>query len=80
MRLKFEMWKATQPYSGGYVSMFTDGKGRTSTSWRAKPMMSIDHAGPEYLPGRHNNVRTARHDQFIKKRYKEEMIRLRGDI
>lgn len=79
MRLKFEMCKADPEY-GGYESKFTDGKGRSSTSWWSKPQMSIDHAGPEYLRNRYNNVRTERHDQFIKKRYKEEMIRLRGDI
>lgn len=79
MRLKFEMWKADPQY-GGCWSRFTDGTGYATESWWSGPSASIDHAGPEYLPNRHNNVRTARHDQFIKARYKEEMKRLRGDI
>jgi hypothetical protein len=79
-RLKFEMYKALKRDRGVY-SRFTDGTGHHTTSWWDSPPDSIDHVGPEYLrqPHRHPNVRNARHNEFIKRRFKEEMARLRND-
>lgn len=81
-RLKFEMWKYQRKPGelSGYMSRFTDGKGRWTESWWNNPPSSIDHAGPEYLQQsyRHPNVRNAKHDAFIKRRFKEEMARLRS--
>ncbi|MDB5056139.1 MAG: hypothetical protein JWM44_4189 [Bacilli bacterium] len=74
-RLKFEMW-LHRPEVGGVMSRFTDGKGRYTESWWSSPPLSIDHVGPEYLPQphRHPNVRSDRHNEFIKRRFKEEVI------
>ncbi|URJ46398.1 hypothetical protein MF628_000928 [Paenibacillus polymyxa] len=76
-RLKFEMWKHDPKY-GGYMSRFTDGKGKWTDSWWSSPPPSIDHVGREYIPNRHPNVRTTQHDQYIKNRFKEEMAKLAG--
>jgi hypothetical protein len=83
VRLKFEMWHY-EPKPGetdGYISRFTDGKGNWTESWWSSPPTSIDHVGPEYLPQRHRhpNVRLASHHTFIKRRYKEEIARLREE-
>jgi hypothetical protein len=79
-RLKFEMWKYERKPGefDGYMSKFTDGKGRWTESWWSSPPKSIDHVGPEYLRHnyRHPNVKTTKHDEFIKRRYKEEMAKL----
>jgi hypothetical protein len=77
-RLKFEMWPA-RPESRGYISRFTDGRGRFTQSWWSSPPDSIDHVGPEYLrnPHRHPNVANKRHDTFVKRRFKEEALKLR---
>lgn len=82
-RLKFEMWRY-EPKPGefdGYMTRFTDGKGSWTDSWWCSPPGSIDHVGPEYLknPHRHPNVRNARHENFIKQRYKEEVMRLKAE-
>ncbi|ETT33296.1 hypothetical protein [Paenibacillus sp. FSL R5-808] len=82
MRLKFEMWEYREKPDAeinGYMSRFTDGKGIYTDSWWCSPPASIDHVGPEYLRQRyrHPNVRNARHEQFIKSRYKEEIQRLK---
>ncbi|WP_135553308.1 hypothetical protein [Paenibacillus cymbidii] len=79
MRLKFEMWPHI-PHGkpqNGYMTRFTDGKGRDTESWWSSPPMSIDHVGPEYLQQRHRNCLNARHDAFIKRRYKEEIVKYR---
>ncbi|MEK8128384.1 hypothetical protein WMW72_10760 [Paenibacillus filicis] len=75
-RLKFEMWKDRD---GNIMSRFTDGKGRSTDSYWSSPPASIDHVGPEYLPQphRHPNCGNARHDAFIKQRYKEEVVKVR---
>ncbi|QJC52736.1 hypothetical protein HGI30_14980 [Paenibacillus albicereus] len=75
-RLKFEMWPYRDKPDGkidGYMSRFTDGTGRWTDSWWASPPASIDHVGPEYLRQRHRhpNVASARHDDFIKRRFRE---------
>lgn len=77
-RLEFEMWEH-RPEVGGYISKFTDGKGRSTESWWSSPPSSIDHVGPEYLrqPHRHPNVTNNRHIEFIKRRYKEEIGRFK---
>lgn len=81
-RLKFEMWKCERNPGefDGYISRFTDGKGKWTDSWWDSPPSSIDHVGPEYLqqPHRHPNIRDARHDAFIKRRFKEEIVRLKS--
>jgi hypothetical protein len=82
MRLKFEMWEYNEKPDAepdGYISRFTDGKGVYTDSWWSSPPSSIDHVGPEYLKQRHRhpNVKNARHEQFIKSRYKEEIQRLK---
>lgn len=78
-RLKFEMWKFERNPGefDGFISRFTDGKGHWTESWWSNPPSSIDHVGPEYLRHnyRHPNVRTASHDKFIKRRFKEEMLK-----
>ncbi|MGF6352462.1 hypothetical protein ABIE27_000358 [Paenibacillus sp. 4624] len=76
-RLKFQMWKA-EPRYGGYMSLFTDGKGVWTESWWSSPPSSIDHVGREYIPNRHPNVKNLRHDQFVKQQYKQEMARLKS--
>ncbi|PLR99559.1 hypothetical protein [Bacillus sp. T33-2] len=82
-RLKFEMWKYERKPGefDGYVSRFTDGKENWTESWWSSPPDDIDHVGREYLqnPHRHPNVRTARHDSFVKQRFKEEMARLTSE-
>jgi hypothetical protein len=81
--LKFEMWKYERKPGefDGYISRFTDGKGDWTESWWSSPPEDIAHAGREYLqnPHRHPNVRTVRHDEFVKRRFKEEMARLSGE-
>lgn len=82
-RLKFEMWPHIpqgKPQDG-YMSRFTDGRGRQTESWWSSPPASIDHVGPEYLKlnYRHPNCRNAHHEAFIKRRYKEEMNRLKEE-
>lgn len=82
VRLKFEMY----PYiphgkpQNGVISRFMDGKGRETESWWNCPPESIDHVGPEYLRQRHRHPNSAvRHDDFIKRRFKEEMKRLKEE-
>lgn len=79
-RLKFEMW-VYEPKPGetnGYMSRFTDGKGRFTDSWWSSPPSSIDHVGYGYLrnPHRHPNVRTEYHAEFIKWRFKVEVAKI----
>ncbi|NEU27055.1 hypothetical protein G3M74_13210 [Paenibacillus polymyxa] len=75
-RLKFEMYKDRD---GNAMSRFTDGNGVSTESYWCSPPPSIDHVGPEYLKQRHRhqNVRTVRHMEFIKERYKEEVLKVR---
>lgn len=54
----------------GVKLSFTDGKGRERSTYFGSPPSSIDHVGLEYLQGRFANVKTARHDEFIKSEYK----------
>jgi len=78
-RLKFEMWVyLDKDQLNGIMSRFTDGRGIFTDSWWSSAPQSIDHVGPEYLRQRHRhpNVRNAKHDAFIKSRFKEEMARL----
>ncbi|MGO4540358.1 hypothetical protein [Paenibacillus sp. 2TAB19] len=76
-RLKFEMWKDRD---GNIMSRFTDGTGSSTDSYWSSPLASIDHVGPEYLRYnyRHPNVKNANHEVFVKKRFKEEVAKLRG--
>jgi hypothetical protein len=82
-KLKFEMWKHERKPNefDGYMSRFTNGNGDYTESWWSSPTKSIDHVGSEYLRYnyRHPNVKTKQHEEFIKRRYKEEMIRLGVD-
>ncbi|MNL06606.1 hypothetical protein D3C87_1272460 [compost metagenome] len=83
-RLKFEMWEYRRnpdSEANGFMSRFTDGTGKSTDSWWCSPPLSIDHVGPEYLKYsyRHPNVRNARHIEFIKRRYKEEILKVKGD-
>lgn len=75
-RLKFEMWKDRD---GNVFSRFTDGNGLYTDSYWCSPPSSIDHVGPEYLPQRHRhpNVRNDRHVEFIKRRFKEEVVKFK---
>lgn len=61
--------------SRGLCSVFIDGKGRETTSWWSSPPPSIDHVDITYLQGRHPNVRTQRHVEFIKEQFKEDLKR-----
>lgn len=76
-RLKFEMWK---DWDGNIMSRFTDGRGIYTDSYWSSPPASIDHVGPEYLTQRHRhpNVKGGRHIDFIKKLFKEEVLKLRN--
>lgn len=75
-RLKFEMYLDEYCVKNrGISSKFTDGKGLVSVSWWSSPPSSIDHVDIGYLKGRYGNVKTKRHEEFIKKRFKEEMKR-----
>ncbi len=76
-RLKFEMWKDRD---GNIMSRFTDEKGHSTDSYWSSPPESIDHVGPEYLRYnyRHPNVRNARHQAFVKREFKEQVVKLRG--
>lgn len=79
-RLEFEMrpFKDSFGKQDGFISRFTDGKGGSTDSWWSSPPDSIDHVGPEYLRQRHRHPNsTVKHDKFIKRRYKEEMNRLK---
>ena len=70
-RLQFEITKAT--HSGINMS-FTDGKGRTSSTWFGAPPDSINHVCIKYLKDRFGNVKTERHCEIIKRRYAEEIV------
>lgn len=73
-RLQFEMFLdewSTQ--NRGICSTFTDGKGRSSTTWWSAPPSNIDNACSVYLKGRFWNVKTKRHVQFIKEQFKAQM-------
>ncbi|OAS19273.1 hypothetical protein [Paenibacillus oryzisoli] len=78
-RLKFEMWRyESKPGEfNGFKSRFTDGNGKYTESWWSNPSRSIDHAHHAYIADRHRNVKSGRHSDFIKQRYKLEMSRLR---
>ncbi|MVP00374.1 hypothetical protein [Paenibacillus lutrae] len=75
-RLKFEMWIDRD---GNIMSRFTDGKGRSTDSYWSSPPDSIDHVGPEYLRYnyRHPNVGNAKHEAFVKRRFKEEFQKVK---
>lgn len=75
-RLKFEMYlDRFCEQERGICSVFTDGKGRETTTWWSSPPDSIDHVDITYLQGRHGNVRTKRHEEFVKEQFKEQMKR-----
>ena len=80
MRLQFAMWKYHRSPDNydGVISRFTDGKGVMTDSWWSSPPEDIDHVGIEYLsqPHRHPNVKTVKHEESVKRRFKEEMARL----
>lgn len=80
-RLQFRMWEwRRSPFDekhDGYMSQFTDGTGTYTDSWWSNPPSSIDHVDVRYLKNRHPNVRNARHEEFIKRAFKEEVSRLR---
>lgn len=79
-RLHFRMWEwRRMPFDEkhyGYISQFTDGNGIFTESWWSNPPSSIDHVGSGYLKNRHPNVKNARHEAFVKRRFKEEMLQL----
>lgn len=73
-RLKFEMFiDAWSAKNRGISSRFTDGKGRSTVTWWSSPPGSIDHVDIGYLKGRFSNVKTKRHEEFIKSNFKEQM-------
>lgn len=73
-RLKFEMFlNAWCKKERGICSTFTDEKGKESTTWWSSPPNSIDHVYITYLQGRFGNVRTERHEKFIKEQFKLQM-------
>lgn len=76
-RLKFEMWRHS-PEGGGIMFSFTDGNGNRAETWFGAPPGSIDHVCLVYLKNRFPNVKNDRHCQFIKRRYKEEIMRLKA--
>ena len=76
-RLKFEMWKGR---AGNIMSRYTAGKGCSTDSYWCSLPVSIDHVSFGYLSQRHRhpNVRNVKHDEFIKRRFKEEIALLSG--
>ena len=76
--LKFEMYLDEWCIKNrGISSKFTDGNGYSSISWWSSPPDSIDHVDLGYIKGRYGNAKTKRHEEFIKKRFKEEMERFK---
>ncbi|MNW51110.1 hypothetical protein D3C74_285860 [compost metagenome] len=75
-RMKFEMWK-NRPEYGGIKFAFTDGKGDRRVHSFGSPPESIDHVSPMYLYDRFSNAKNVRHCNFIKRRYKEEIVNFR---
>ena len=76
MLLSFEMYLDQFCIENrGICSKFTDGKGIESITWWSSPPESIDHVDIGYIKGRHGNVKTVRHEEFIKRRFKEEKKR-----
>ena len=59
----------------GICSTFTDGNGVVSTTWWSSPPSSIDHVDIGYIKGRFSNVKTKRHELFIKEQFEEQMKR-----
>lgn len=57
----------------GIMMKFTDGAKRSRTSYFSGPPINIDHVDIEYLKGRFNNVKTPRHEEFIKAEYKKQL-------
>jgi len=81
-RLMFEMWQyRASPLDpiNGYISRFTDGKGRFTDSWWSSPPQSIDHVSFGYLSQRHRhpNCTNKRQDEFIKSHYGEEFAKVK---
>jgi len=75
-RLKFEGHKEPK---GGVTTIFTDGKGTDTSTWWSSPPNSIDHVDLMYLQGRHPNARNERHEEFIKKEFKNLIKTLKED-
>ena len=76
-RLEVEMWGSE---GGGVVMSFTDGKGRGRNTWFLNPPDSIDHVSLCYLQNRLPNVKNERHIAFIKRRFKEEIVKHKGPM
>jgi hypothetical protein len=73
-RLKFEMFlDSWSSENHGISSRFIDGNGIESTTWWSSPPSSIDHVDIGYLRGRFGNVKTKRHEEFIKYQFKKQM-------
>ncbi len=72
--MKVEMWEAD---GGGYFLSFETSTKRKRTTWFSNPPSSIDHVDKSYLQNRLPNVSRESQVEFIKKRFKEEMEKLR---
>lgn len=76
--MKFEMYRAVDQAlkDRSVICRFTNGEGRTSTTWFSAPPDSIDHVDIKYLRGRFSNVVRREQMEFIKRRFKQEMKKI----
>ncbi|MGV2887604.1 hypothetical protein [Paenibacillus taichungensis] len=72
--MKLEMYRKDELESGVHIT-FTNGSGRSCTTYLTNPSDSIDHVHMEYLQERLPNVVRREQVEFIKRRYAEEIGR-----
>lgn len=70
-RMKFEMWRNDDSDKGIYCSF--ENKNTYSSTYFNNPPSSIDHVCINYLKERFWNVKRREQEEFIKKRFKEEI-------
>jgi hypothetical protein len=75
--MKFEMFRKEESDRGVYCT-FTNGSGRSRTTYFNNPPASISHVDLEYLQGRLANVVRQEQMEFIKRRYSEEIGKFRS--
>jgi len=75
----FEMWRSANQDQNdrGVWCSFKTKNGYSSTFFNAPPD-SIDHVCINYIRGRFSNVRQESQMNFIKKRYKEEIVKFKN--
>ncbi|MDQ0255567.1 hypothetical protein J2S74_002949 [Evansella vedderi] len=75
--MKFKMWKGKEQYKGdpGVWCLFATTTKRTSITFFNNPPESVDHVCKGYLNGRFGNVTREDQVRFIKRRFKEEIVK-----